>query len=109
MITTGDKTYFKDIGKIEFEGKGSDNPMAFKYYDENRMVGGKSMKDHFRFAIAYWHTFTGVGADPFGHLPSNFPCCKVQTRFRQPRTKLMPPLNLSPKLAHLTFAFQILI
>ena len=59
-------TYFSTIDKIKFEGKESTNPFAFKYYDENRMVmGGKTMKDYFRFAIAYWHTFCGDGGDPF--------------------------------------------
>lgn len=58
--------YFKGINKIRYEGPDSDNPLAFRYYDENKLVAGKSMKDHFRFAIAYWHTFCGNGADPFG-------------------------------------------
>ncbi|MBN2007867.1 xylose isomerase [candidate division KSB1 bacterium] len=65
-ITIGAKEYFPGIGKIPFEGPDSKNPLAFKYYDENRIVAGKKMKDHFRFAIAYWHTFCGTGEDPFG-------------------------------------------
>lgn len=65
-VLLGDKEYFKGIGKIAFEGRDSDNPMAFKWYDENRMIGGKSMKEHLRFAACYWHTFCGTGADPFG-------------------------------------------
>lgn len=60
------KTYFPTIGKIPFEGKESDNPMAFHYYDENRIIAGKTMKEHFKFAIAYWHSFCGTGGDPFG-------------------------------------------
>lgn len=60
------KTYFPNIGKIPFEGKESDNPMAFHYYDENRIIAGKTMKEHFKFAIAYWHSFCGTGGDPFG-------------------------------------------
>lgn len=58
--------YFKGINKIQFEGAESKNPMAFRYYDENRVVAGKTMKEHMRFAIAYWHTFCGEGGDPFG-------------------------------------------
>ena len=65
-VVTGTKEYFPGIGKIQFEGKDSKNPLAFKWYDENKMVAGKSMKDHFRFAIAYWHSFCGDGNDPFG-------------------------------------------
>lgn len=60
------KTYFPNIDKIKFEGKGSKNPFAFKYYDENKIVGGKTLKEHFKFSIAYWHTFCATGADPFG-------------------------------------------
>lgn len=66
MITFGDKTYFKGIDKIKFEGKESDNPLAFKYYNPDQIVAGKSMRDHFKFAVAYWHTFCGQGGDPFG-------------------------------------------
>ncbi|TDQ19172.1 xylose isomerase [Algoriphagus boseongensis] len=60
------KTYFPTIGKIQFEGRDSNNPMAFRFYDEHRIVAGKSMKEHFKFAIAYWHSFCGTGGDPFG-------------------------------------------
>jgi xylose isomerase len=60
------KTYFSDIGKIPFEGKDSDNPLAFRFYDESRMIAGKTMKEHFKFAVAYWHSFCGTGGDPFG-------------------------------------------
>lgn len=59
-------SYFKEIPKIQYEGKHSKNPWAFKYYNPQEIVGGKSMEDHLRFAVAYWHTFTGDGADPFG-------------------------------------------
>ena len=73
MALIGKKEYFKGIGEIKFEGKDSDNPLAFKHYDPNQMVAGKSMRDHFKFAIAYWHTFCGQGADPFGPGTQNFP------------------------------------
>ncbi|PCJ98239.1 MAG: xylose isomerase [Flavobacteriaceae bacterium] len=73
MITTGDKEYFKGIGKIQFEGKDSDNPLAFKYYNPEQVVAGRKMKDWFKFSIAYWHTFCGQGADPFGPGTQNFP------------------------------------
>jgi xylose isomerase len=65
-IVTGDKEFFKQIGQIKYEGLQSDNPLAFRWYDANKIVGGKSMKDHLRFACAYWHSFVGNGADPFG-------------------------------------------
>jgi xylose isomerase len=72
-VTLGNKEFFQGIGKIQYEGKDSTNPLAFKFYDENKMVNGKSMKDHFRFAVAYWHTLCGTGGDPFGPGTKQFP------------------------------------
>ncbi|MBZ4034280.1 xylose isomerase [Flavobacterium sp. 17A] len=72
MIVLGDKEYYKGIGQIKFEGKESDNPLAFKYYNPDQVVAGKTMREHFKFAIAYWHTFCGQGGDPFGPGTQNF-------------------------------------
>ncbi|MDQ2084863.1 xylose isomerase [Herbivorax sp. ANBcel31] len=58
--------FFKNVSKIKYEGKDSDNPLAFKYYNPDEVIAGKTMKEHLRFAVAYWHTFQGVGVDPFG-------------------------------------------
>jgi len=58
--------FFKDVTEIKYEGAKSDNPLAFKYYNPDEVVGDKTMKDHLRFAVAYWHTFQGRGGDPFG-------------------------------------------
>ena len=58
--------FFKGVQKIQYEGAGSDNPLAFKYYNPEEIIDGKTMKDHLRFAVAYWHTFQARGADPFG-------------------------------------------
>jgi len=63
---TGEKEFFPGIGKIKFEGKDSKNPLSFKYYDEKKVIAGKTLKEHMRFAMAYWHTMTGTGGDPFG-------------------------------------------
>lgn len=71
-VITGNKEYFKGIDKIKYEGRESNNPLAFKWYDENKIVAGKSMKEHFRFAIAYWHSFCGNGGDPFGSATFDF-------------------------------------
>lgn len=65
-LVLGEKEYFKGIGQIKFEGPETDNPLAFRWYDENKVVAGKSMKEHLRFACAYWHSFVGNGGDPFG-------------------------------------------
>ena len=53
----GSKEYFPGIGRIPFEGKGSDNPLAFKVYEADKRIGGKTMAEHLRFAVCYWHTF----------------------------------------------------
>lgn len=65
-VITGDKEFFKDIPQIKFEGVESDNPFAFRWFDENKIVAGKTMKETLRFACAYWHSFVGNGGDPFG-------------------------------------------
>ena len=72
-ITLGDKEYFKGIGEIAFEGVESKNPMAFRYYDANRVVMGKTMAEHLRFSMAYWHTLCATGNDPFGPGTKEFP------------------------------------
>lgn len=64
MVET--KTYFKGIEKVNYEGPTSKNPLAFKYYNPDEVVMGKTMKDHCRFAMSYWHTLTYMGNDPFG-------------------------------------------
>src|SRR3954466_9408125 len=69
---TTEKQYFKNVGMIPFEGPETDNPLAFRWYDENRVVAGKTMKEHLRFACAYWHSFCGTGADPFGEATHLF-------------------------------------
>ncbi len=69
----GNKEFFKGIGKIGFEGRETRNPLAFQWYDEDRVVGGKTLRDHLRFSMAYWHTLCGTGEDPFGPGTKNFP------------------------------------
>jgi xylose isomerase len=72
-ILLGSKEFFPGIGKINFEGKESKNPLAFHWYDENQVVLGKTMKDWFRFSMAYWHTLCAEGGDPFGPGTKKFP------------------------------------
>ena len=73
MIYKGKKEAYPGIGKIEYEGKKSKNPLAFRWYNPEEEVGGKQMKDHLRFAIAYWHSFCGDGSDPFGNATRLYP------------------------------------
>ena len=77
------KEYFPGIGKIKFEGKESKNPMAYRYYDANKVVMGKTMAEWLKFAMAWWHTLCAEGGDQFGGGTKKFPwnectCCKVQ-------------------------------
>jgi xylose isomerase len=72
-VIKGSREYFPGIGQIKYEGLQSDNPLAYRWYDENKTVAGKSMKDWLRFACAYWHSFCGSGADPFGEPTHLFP------------------------------------
>ena len=72
-LTIGSREYFKGIKPIKFEGKDTDNPLAFRYYNPSQKVGKKTMQQHLRFAVAYWHTFGGTGSDPFGAPTKNFP------------------------------------
>ena len=59
-------SYFKHIDKIKYEGTTSKNPFAFRHYNPEEVVLGKTMKEHLRFGMAYWHTMTQDGSDPFG-------------------------------------------
>ena len=67
------KEYFPEIKKIQYEGPESKNPMAFHYYDAERVVAGKKMKDWMRFAMAWWHTLCAEGSDQFGGGTKKFP------------------------------------
>ncbi len=65
-VHIGDTEFFPGIGRIGYEGPDSDNPLAFKAYDPDRVIAGKTLEEHLRFAVCYWHTFCATGADPFG-------------------------------------------
>ncbi len=72
-VITGDKPFFGGIEQIKYEGTESDNPLAFRWYDESKVIRGKTMKEHLRFACAYWHSFCNDGSDPFGGATHVFP------------------------------------
>lgn len=73
MATKTKKGFYPGIGKITYEGPKSKNPLAFRWYNPEEKVGGRKMKDHLRFAIAFWHSFCGDGSDPFGMETRFFP------------------------------------
>ncbi len=101
------KSYFPTVGKIKFEGKESNNPFSFKYYDEDRMVtGGKTMKEYFRFAIAYWHTFCGTGNDPFGPGTKIFPWDKAKDPVKRAKDKMDAAFEFITKIGAPYYCFH---
>ena len=86
-LTLGKKEYFPDIKQIEFEGRDSDNPLAFKFYNSEKIVSGKPMREHLKFAVAYWHTLCGTGGDPFGPGTQNFPWDKSKDPIQAAKDK----------------------
>ena len=105
-IIIGAKEYFSGIGKIQYEGAKSNNPLAFKYYDENAVVAGKTMKEHLRFAIAYWHTFCGSGADPFGAGTMPLPWMKASNPMQAAKDKLDAAFEFVGKLGVPFYCFH---
>jgi xylose isomerase len=73
MATKSKIEYYPGVGKIAYEGPESKNPLAFRWYDAEAKVAGKKMKDHLRYAVAYWHSFCGDGSDPFGNATRIYP------------------------------------
>tara|TARA_S200000501_G_C20862328_1_gene760429 strand:- start:735 stop:2072 length:1338 start_codon:yes stop_codon:yes gene_type:complete len=86
-LTLGQKEYFPNIKEIKYEGRDSNNPLSFKFYDPSKVVAGKPMKEHLKFAVAYWHTFCGTGGDPFGpgtkKLPWEAPGNLMQSAYQR--------------------------
>jgi len=87
-VIIGEQEYFKGIGQIKYEGPTSDNPLAYRWYDANRVVAGKTMKEHLRFAVAYWHSFNGTGGDPFGGQTHFFPWDKSADVIQRAKNKM---------------------
>lgn len=105
-VKLADQKYFKGIPQIKFEGKESDNPLAFKYYDENRIVAGKSLKEHFRFSIAYWHTFCGTGGDPFGPGTKLFPWDAANDPIQRAKDKMDAAFEFFTKIGAPYYCFH---
>ena len=104
--TTGNREFFKDIGIIPFEGKDSDNPLAFKYYDARKKVGKKTMGEHLRFAVSYWHSFCGTGGDPFGMPTKNFPWLSSSDPIRRAKDKMDAAFEFITKLGVQFYCFH---
>jgi len=89
------QSYFPEVQKVEFEGRQSKNPLAFRYYDPKKIVGGKTMEEHLRFSMAYWHTLVADGTDMFG-----------SGSMQRPWDKLTDPMDIAKARAYAAFEFM---
>ncbi len=87
--------YFPEVEQVRFEGKKTDNPLAFRYYDPKRVVGEKTMEEHLRFSVAYWHTFVAAGVDMFGSAAA-----------RRPWDNLTDPMEVAKARVYAAFEFM---
>ena len=106
MALIENQEYFKGIKEIKYEGKDSTNPFAFKYYNPDKIVAGKTMREHFKFAIAYWHSFCGIGLDPFGQGTQNFPWDKSDNPLQAAKDKADAAFEFISKMGFDYFCFH---
>ena len=100
------KEYFPQIGKIPFEGTASKNPMAFHYYDENKVVAGKKMKDWLKFAMAWWHTLGAASGDQFGGQTRSYEWDKADSALQRAKDKMDAGFEIMEKLGIPYFCFH---
>lgn len=105
-VITGKKEYFKGIGAIRFEGKASDNPLAFRFYNPTAKVGKKTMEQHLRFAVAYWHSFCGTGGDPFGMPTKAFPWLAGADAIQRAKNKMDAAFEFMTKIGAPYYCFH---
>ncbi|HSD08909.1 xylose isomerase [Flavobacterium sp.] len=106
MSTLTKQSYFKNIDTIKFEGRDSTNPLAFKWYDENRIVAGKTLKEHLRFSMAYWHTLCNTGGDPFGSGTETFEWNKSEDVIQRAKDKMDAAFEFMSKLGIPYYCFH---
>ncbi len=105
-IVLGKKEFFPGIGEIKYEGKDSKNPMAFHYYDANKKIMGKTMKDHMRFAMAYWHTLCANGSDQFGPGSKIFPWNAAECPVERAKEKMDAAFEFMTKMGIPFYCFH---
>lgn len=105
-IVTGKKEFFSGIPAIQYEGPRTDNPLAYRWYDENKIVAGKPMKEWLRFAVAYWHSFNGTGADPFGEATHLFEWDKNADPIERAKDKADAAFEMITKLGLPYYCFH---
>lgn len=106
QIITGSTAYFPEVEKITYEGRESDNPLAFKWYNPGQKVGDKTMEEHMRFAVAYWHSFCGTGGDPFGPGPRPLPWAVEGDAITQAKAKMDAAFEFITKLGVPYYCFH---
>ena len=106
QVLTGKKEFFKKIPQIKFEGLKSDNPFAFRWYDENKKIAGKTMKEFLKFACAYWHSFNNVGADPFGEGTHIFPWNSKEDPVKRAKDKMDAAFEFITKMGMPYYCFH---
>lgn len=102
----GAREFFPGIGRIPFEGRQSDNPLAFKHYDAARLIGGRSMAEHLRFAVCYWHSFCNAGHDPFGPGTRRYPWDQADTALARAEARLDAAFEFVTKLGVPYYCFH---
>jgi xylose isomerase len=105
-MNTTVKTFFSNIDKIKFEGRESDNPLAFKWYDEDLVIAGKTLKEHMRFSMAYWHTLCNKGGDPFGAPTESFAWDKNENVILRAKDKMDAAFEFMDKLGIPYYCFH---
>ncbi len=105
-LSIGEREFFPGMGRIEYEGPESDNPLAFKHYDADRVVAGKTLRDHLRFSVAYWHSFCGAGDDPFGVGTRTPPWADSSDPMQQARDRLDAAFEFITKLGAPFYCFH---
>ena len=106
MLTSATKVYFEGIGKINYEGPESKNPLAFKYYNPDEVVMGKTMKEHCKFAMSYWHTLTYMGNDPFGGATMHRPWDQSEDAMKIAKERVHASFEFMDKMQIPFFCFH---
>lgn len=106
QVTTGKKVFFEGIDRVKYEGPETGNLLAFRWYDEDRIVAGKTLKEHLKFACAYWHSFSGGGADPFGEDTHVFPWDEKLDPIERAKDKMDAAFEFITKMGMPYFCFH---
>ena len=106
QVLIGEREYFPGLGRIRYEGPDSTDLLAFAWYDENRVVAGRPLREHLRFSVAYWHSLVGGGQDPFGAPTRPMPWNEAADPMRAARDRLDAAFELITKLGAPFYCFH---